>query len=1100
MSSAGSYGAGGGGGVGSVKFLEGNSGGAVGPTLAGIINVVGAGDITVVGDAGTNTLTVELTGSLVSSIDGDAAGSVPISGDLNITGGTSGAQFLTSGITITESFNFLALPNTDNPLTQGYISVNGTPILAFYGGVIRHNTFLGYLSGNAAIASTRNTGIGFGTLSSITTGADNTALGDNAAPFVNTGNFNTALGQNAYNAGTDSNNNVAVGQNSLSALTSTGGGDGDNTAVGTNALSGIVSGTNNVALGYNAGSLFDAADSSNIVIGNTGSSGISNAIIIGTQGSGAGEQDTCNISGIYGSTVGGTNSAVFIDNAGNLGTLGGSAGGVTSITGNSGGALVGAISITGGTSGAFYTGTGGNTLTTTFTKLVMSDTTTTTGYIQIGGSIMLSAWGGVANINTFVGESSGNSAVSGSSNTAIGSTSLVGITSGTLNCAMGSGTLSHLTSGDTNTALGVASMFDATTAAGNSAVGYQSLENLLTGSFNISLGYQAAQNYTGAESSNITIGNTGTAAESNVIRIGTQGSGSGQQNAAYMAGIYGSSVGGTNALVFADNTGKLGTTGGTFSAVTSITGDAGGSVTGAVTLTGGTSGAVYTASGGNTLTTTFTKLNMPFTNIAGTQGVLQFGGVNVLGFYGGVGENNVLLGDSAGDASMSGSKNTGVGSGALSTITSGFDNTALGYNALGSITSANNNTALGEGALDNLVTGSSNIAIGNGAGSNYTTSETSNIVIGNTGTISEVHQIRIGTQGSGGGQQNLCNIAGIYGSTVGGTNAAVFIDNAGNLGTVGGSGGGGVSSITGNSGGALTGALTLSGGSSGGAFAGSGTTLTMSFNSLSLPDTNAGGTVGVIKINGSNVFALYGGSGNSNLNLGFNSGNTGVTTTGNTSIGANTQFSNTGGTDNTSVGNFSLSGLTSGNFNTGIGALSLQHVTTGGSNTCIGFQSGSSYTAGESGNICIGAPGVAAENDTIHIGDGGTQTSCFIGGIAGVTVASSAAVLINTSTGQLGTFSSSRRFKENIDDMGVASRDIYKLRPVKFNFKGDFNQSYGLIAEDVEEVAPYLVSYDSEGMPATVKYHELPALLLNEIQRLKFKIDELEGKLNARLR
>jgi len=897
MSSAGSYGAGGGGGVGSVKFLEGNSGGAVGPTLAGIINVVGSGDITVVGDAGTNTLTVELTGSLVSSIDGDAAGSVPISGDLNITGGTSGAQFLTSGITITESFNFLALPNTDNPLTQGYISVNGTPILAFYGGVIRHNTFLGYLSGNAAIASTRNTGIGFGTLSSITTGADNTALGDNAAPFVNTGNFNTALGQNAYNSGTDSNNNVAVGQNSLSALTSTGGGDGDNTAVGTNALSGIVSGTNNVALGYNAGSLFDAADSSNIVIGNTGSSGISNAIIIGTQGSGAGEQDTCNISGIYGSTVGGTNSAVFIDNAGNLGTVGGAAGGVTSITGNSGGALVGAISITGGTSGAFYTGTGGNTLTTTFTKLVMSDTTTTTGYIQIGGSIMLSAWGGVANINTFVGESSGNSAVSGSSNTAIGSTSLVGITSGTLNCAMGSGTLSRLTSGDTNTALGVASMFDATTAAGNSAVGYQSLENLLTGSFNISLGYQAAQNYTGAESSNIVIGNTGTAAESNVIRIGTQGSSAGQQNTAYVAGIYGTTVGGTNSAVFIDNTGKLGTVGGSGGGgVTSITGDSGPALTGAVILTGVGSGLELLNTGGSTLTAKFQYLAMD--DSTATTGYIQIGTQKILNCYGSVANNNMFVGQGAGHTTVSGTDNDalgalalsgvtsgafniGIGSSSLQSLTTSSSNVSIGLNSLGSLTTGGgNNTSIGFVALGNLATGANNIAIGSTAGDGYTGAESSNIVIAAQGTGGESNVIRIGTQGSGAGQQN----------------------------------------------------------------------------------------------------------------------------------------------------------------------------------------------------------------------------TCFIAGIAGVTIASTAAVLVNTATGQLGTVISSRRFKENIDDMGVASRDIYKLRPVKFNFKGDFNQSYGLIAEDVEEVAPYLVSYDSEGMPATVKYHELPALLLNEIQRLKFKIDELEGKLNARLR
>ena len=68
--------------------------------------------------------------------------------------------------------------------------------------------------------------------------------------------------------------------------------------------------------------------------------------------------------------------------------------------------------------------------------------------------------------------------------------------------------------------------------------------------------------------------------------------------------------------------------------------------------------------------------------------------------------------------------------------------------------------------------------------------------------------------------------------------------------------------------------------------------------------------------------------------------------------------------------------------------------------------------------------------------------------------------------------------------MGSVSRDLYKLRPAKFNLKGDSNESYGLIAEDVEQVMPYLVSYDKEGLPATVKYHELPSLLLNEIQRL----------------
>lgn len=58
MSQSGSASTSGGGGGGSVLFLEGNTGGEVGPDGGGIIHVVGAGTITVTGNAGTNTLTI----------------------------------------------------------------------------------------------------------------------------------------------------------------------------------------------------------------------------------------------------------------------------------------------------------------------------------------------------------------------------------------------------------------------------------------------------------------------------------------------------------------------------------------------------------------------------------------------------------------------------------------------------------------------------------------------------------------------------------------------------------------------------------------------------------------------------------------------------------------------------------------------------------------------------------------------------------------------------------------------------------------------------------------------------------------------------------
>ena len=58
-----------------------------------------------------------------------------------------------------------------------------------------------------------------------------------------------------------------------------------------------------------------------------------------------------------------------------------------------------------------------------------------------------------------------------------------------------------------------------------------------TGSNNIALGFQAGSNLT-TGSNNVDIGNLGVAAESNTIRIGTQGT----QTATFIAGIFNSRV------------------------------------------------------------------------------------------------------------------------------------------------------------------------------------------------------------------------------------------------------------------------------------------------------------------------------------------------------------------------------------------------------------------------------------------------------------------------------------------------------------------------------------------------------------------------------
>jgi hypothetical protein len=84
--------------------------------------------------------------------------------------------------------------------------------------------------------------------------------------------------------------------------------------------------------------------------------------------------------------------------------------------------------------------------------------------------------------------------------------------------------------------------------------------------------------------------------------------------------------------------------------------------------------------------------------------------------------------------------------------------------------------------------------------------------------------------------------------------------------------------------------------------------------------------------------------------------------------------------------------------------------------------------------------------------------------------------------GQLGTQSSSRRFKSEIKPMEDASQSILALNPVMFHYKSDKKNApqYGLIAEEVAKVNPDLVVRDKNGEIYTVRYDQVNAMLLNE--------------------
>ena len=192
---------------------------------------------------------------------------------------------------------------------------------------------------------------------------------------------------------------------------------------------------------------------------------------------------------------------------------------------------------------------------------------------------------------------------------------------------------------------------------------------------------------------------------------------------------------------------------------------------------------------------------------------------------------------------------------------------------------------------------------------------------------------------------------------------------------------------------------------------------------------------------------------------------------------------NTTGTSNTADGSGALFNNTTGEFNTAVGQGALQANTTGSANVALGVGAGGSVTTAEN-VICIGAT----------VGGANVSNRCYIGNIRSATTANNNAMpILIDSAGQLGTISSSRRFKKEIKPMDKASEAILALKPVTFHYKSDKTNApqFGLIAEEVAEVNPDLVVRDENGEIYTVRYDSVNAMLLNEFLKEHRKVQKL---------
>ena len=240
-------------------------------------------------------------------------------------------------------------------------------------------------------------------------------------------------------------------------------------------------------------------------------------------------------------------------------------------------------------------------------------------------------------------------------------------------------------------------------------------------------------------------------------------------------------------------------------------------------------------------------------------------------------------------------------------------------------------------------------------------------------------------------------------------------------------------------------------------------------------------------------------TGSSNTAIGGDALEFNTTGSGNVAVGQAALDSNTEGSGNTAIGGFdALHNNTTGTDNAAVGSEALfsntdhggnaalgKHAgysSTGSFNTFVGYSAGSSVTTANN-VICIGANLTGANVDN----------TCFIENIRGVTTQNGDAIaVVIDSAGQLGTMSSSARFKKDIKPIDSASEAILGFKPVTFHYKADSKgiPQFGLIAEEVAKVNPDLVVRDRNGEIYTVRYEAVNAMLLNEFLKAHQKLEE----------
>lgn len=235
----------------------------------------------------------------------------------------------------------------------------------------------------------------------------------------------------------------------------------------------------------------------------------------------------------------------------------------------------------------------------------------------------------------------------------------------------------------------------------------------------------------------------------------------------------------------------------------------------------------------------------------------------------------------------------------------------------------------------------------------------------------------------------------------------------------------------------------------------------------------------------------------------FGSGAGQVTTGGfhNSFFGGQAGGANTTGDDNSFVGLDAGLANTTGSFNTVVGSAS----DLGAGNLTNATAIGAKAFVTTSNSLVLGQiNGVNGATADTNVGIGTTSPveALHVDGRIRVTTLGSAGAtsLCRNASNQISTCSSSRRYKTNITPFLSGLELIDRLHPVAFEWKHGGERDLGLVAEDVEQVEPLLVTYTALGVEG-VKYDRVAVVLLNAVkeQQELIKMQQLQLKNQQRV-